>query len=65
MAIDILPVVRCKYCKHYYDEQGSCDLHDERGPGGEIKYRFYVNPDWFCACGEQKEVQEEEVQENV
>lgn len=45
-------IVRCKNCKHYYEEQGSCDLHDERGPDGEIEYRFYVTPDWFCADGE-------------
>ena len=51
-TVDAVPVVRCKDCEHYYEEQGSCDLHDERGPDGEIEYRFYVTPDWFCADGE-------------
>lgn len=51
-ATDAVPVVRCKNCEHYYEEQGSCDLHDERGPDGEIEYRFYVTPNWFCADGE-------------
>ena len=53
-AIDAVPIVRCKDCKHYYEEQGSCDLHDERGPDGEIEHRFYVTPDWFCADGGNK-----------
>ena len=47
-------IVQCKDCEHYYEEKGSCDLHDERGPDGEIEHRFYVTPDWFCADGGNK-----------
>ena len=53
-TVDAVPVVRCFNCKHYNDEKGSCDLHDERGPDGEIEHRFYVTADWFCADGEEE-----------
>ena len=48
----VVNIVRCKDCEHYYEEQGSCNLHEERGPDGEIERRFYVTPNWFCADGE-------------
>ena len=52
---DVVNVVRCKDCKHYFPEKGSCNLHDERGADGEIEHRFYVTADWYCADGERRE----------
>ena len=48
--IDAVPVVRCKYCKHYKD--GWCynpnTYDDEKTRGNTI-------PDWFCADGKRRE----------
>lgn len=45
------PIIRCRDCKHYTDD--------------EVEYRHYCNewcgqvkPDGFCAWGERKEVRE-------
>ena len=50
---EVAPIVYCYECKHYFDEKGSCNLHDERGADGEIEHRMYVTADWYCAEGEK------------
>lgn len=57
-AADVVPVVRCKGCKHYRNyPNGLCYLHTEpktnaRGYSGEA---VCVEPDDFCSYGERKE----------
>ena len=57
-AADVVPVVRCKDCKHYRNyPNGLCYLHTEpktnaRGYSGEA---VCVEPDDFCSYGERKE----------
>lgn len=38
-------VIRCKYCKHYEEETGICDLYHAHG---------YAET-WFCADGRRRE----------
>ena len=38
-------IVRCRYCSYYVRERGCCDY---RKP-----FTFKVNPDGFCAWGEE------------
>lgn len=49
-AADVMPVVRCKDCKHYKD--GWCynpnTYDDEKTRGNTV-------PDWYCADGERRE----------
>ena len=51
-AVDAVPVVRCKDCKHYdahyYDNQGTCYLDG-----------WGVHADFFCANGERREDNDE------
>lgn len=55
---DVVPVVRCKDCKHYRNYQnGLCYLHTEpktnaRGYSGDA---VCVEPDDFCSYGEKKD----------
>lgn len=57
-AADVVPVVRCKDCKHYRNYQnGLCYLHTEpktnaRGYSGDA---VCVEPDDFCSYGEKKD----------
>lgn len=57
-AADVMPVVRCKDCKHYRNYQnGLCYLHTEpktnaRGYSGDA---VCVEPDDFCSYGEKKD----------
>lgn len=57
-AADVVPVVRCKDCKHYRNyPNGLCYLHTEpktnaRGYSGEA---VCVEPDDFCSYGERKD----------
>ena len=51
-SADVVPVVRCKDCKHYY-------FADNRIPQ-EQRYVCEISgeiwkPDSFCSCGERKE----------
>lgn len=41
---DMVEVVRCKYCEHYKDGTGMCDLHHAHG---------YAET-WFCADGKNR-----------
>ena len=46
---DVVPVVRCKYCKHYKD--GWCynpNTYDDE------KTRGNTDPDWYCADGKRR-----------
>ena len=40
-TIDAVPVVRCKNCKHYDEERGTCAKHHAHGNAET----------WFCADG--------------
>lgn len=57
-AADVVPVVRCKDCKHYRNyPNGLCYIHTEpktnaRGHSGNA---VCVEPDDFCSYGERKE----------
>lgn len=49
-AVDAVPVVRCKYCKHFKD--GWCynpNTYDDE------KTRGNTSPDWYCADGKRRE----------
>ena len=37
-------LIRCKYCKHYEEETGICDLYHAHG---------YAET-WYCADGERR-----------
>ena len=56
-AVDAVPVVRCKDCKHYRNHpNGLCYLHTEpkenaRGHSGNA---VCVEPEDFCSYGERK-----------
>ena len=51
-AIDAVPVVRCRECKHY--EMGAClKIYDD---GAASRYAWQERkPDDFCSYGERKE----------
>ena len=44
---DVVPVVRCKDCKH--------SVKQHLGYGCEMNYRLATNGEWFCADGEGRE----------
>jgi len=47
-VLDMRPLVLCKNCKHYKD--GKC-FH--------VMRRHGLEPDWFCADGEEKDGEQE------
>ena len=50
-AVDAVPVVRCKDCKHRDPEDKKCDYG-----GMEVQGLFFPRPDnWFCADGERRD----------
>ena len=49
-AANVVPVVRCKDCKHRDPEDKKCDCG-----GLEHAHLFPVADDWFCADGERKD----------
>lgn len=49
-AADVMPVVRCRDCKHRDPEDKKCDCG-----GLEHAHMFPVADDWFCADGERKD----------
>ena len=51
-AADVVPVVRCRDCKHRDPEDKKCDCG-----GLEHAHMFPVADDWFCADGEKREVE--------
>ena len=65
-AVDAVPVVRCKYCKHRpVDHRGEYDevtgfaieFSDDRCPCKceDGWYNWYPQDDWFCANGERRD----------
>ena len=49
-AADVVPVVRCRDCKHRDPEDRKCDCG-----GLKHAHMFPVADDWFCADGERKD----------
>lgn len=52
-AVDAVPVVRCKDCKHM--DNGHCDIHSEEPDQITTGYWFECDDDFFCAYGERRE----------
>lgn len=56
-AADVVPVVRCKECKHYQNHpNGLCYLHTEPYGDGYKGDAVCVEPNGFCSYGERKEL---------
>lgn len=48
---DIVPVVRCRECKHFItniNKENYCDIHSTRWD------KFYVNENEYCSRGEKR-----------
>lgn len=65
-AVDAVPVVRCKYCKHrpvdhrgeYNEVTGfAIEFSDDRCPCKceDGWYNWYPQDDWFCPNGERRD----------
>lgn len=55
-AADVVPVVRCKECKHYQNHpNGLCYLHTEPYGDGYKGDAVCVEPNGFCSYGKRKE----------
>ena len=55
--IDVVEVVRCKDCPHYFKPHGRCSRHSE-DPDQSISgfgFSFWVNEDDFCSYGEKRD----------
>lgn len=54
-----LEIVRCRECKHWYENRGApsyCRHRHYTGDGGLGSiYGSHVQPDFFCAAGEREE----------
>ena len=50
-AVDAVPVVRCRDCKHWHKETLFCDYM----PYGDARERVNWYADDFCSYGERKE----------
>ena len=57
---DIVPVVRCKYCKYYEIAELKKDSTDDKRYKPSVCMKGYYakprNKNWFCADGKRKEV---------
>lgn len=54
---DVIEVVRCKDCQHYFEPLGRCSRHSE-DPDQSISgfgFSFWVNEDDFCSHGEKRD----------
>ena len=51
--VDAVEVVRCKGCKHWEKETGSCTEHPTYYDHGMDWYIY--DEDDFCSCGERKD----------
>ena len=53
-AVDVVPVVRCKDCKHYDNSEGICwcKINSKFFPGGVDWHGF--PEDGFCSYGERR-----------
>lgn len=59
-AADVVPVVRCKECKHYQNHpNGLCYLHTEPYGDGYKGDAVCVEDNDFCSYGERKELDNE------
>lgn len=57
-AADVVPVVRCKDCKHFNFERMECEneaVSTDHEGGASYSLNFYL--DDFCSYGERKEEQ--------
>ena len=52
-TVDAVEVVRCKDCKHWEKETGSCTEHPTYYDHGMDWYIY--DEDDFCSCGERKD----------
>lgn len=56
-TVDVVEVVRCKDCQHYFKPLGRCSKHSE-DPDQSISgfgFSFWVNEDDFCSHGEKQD----------
>lgn len=51
---NVVEIVRCKDCKWCNDDCSEC-MNPNLALGGDYASCLYIDPDWFCADGEQKE----------
>lgn len=54
---DVVEVVRCKDCQHYFKPLGRCSRHSEY-PDQSVSgfgFSFWVNEDDFCSHGEKRD----------
>lgn len=62
-AIDAVPVVRCKHCKHgkCTGIEYLCDKHSGHVNilGEDRQYQEYHDGDWYCADGERRQKHEQ------
>lgn len=64
-AADVVAVVRCKDCKHWYEEQGWCNMHSHFiGADGEfchpwesVEWKMF-DANYFCKDGERRKTNE-------
>lgn len=62
LTADVVPVVRCRYCKHWHEDIGWCDIHSHfQSSNGEFCHPWESSdwkmfpPDYFCADGKRRE----------
>ena len=61
MDNDVLPVVRCKHCKHWHEETGWCTKHSHFigrdgmacHPSQSSEWKMF-EADYFCKDGERR-----------
>jgi repressor LexA len=51
---DVVEVVRCKDCKHWYEQEGVCLKIYSAGAVSSYAWQFR-NPDDYCSYGERKD----------
>ena len=51
---DAVEVIRCKDCKHWYEQEGVCLKIYSDGAVSPYAWQ-YRNSDDFCSCGERKD----------
>jgi hypothetical protein len=49
---DVVPVVRCKDCKHWHEETGFCEEHSRFDSFG-MDWNMFAEDD-FCSYGERR-----------
>ena len=51
VANDVVPVVRCRDCKHYDIRNAKCLLHSELADQYSSGFNFEMYADDYCSCG--------------